>query len=210
MNRRDQDRGRRPAKRSRSPDERDRSPREDKRRRPHDHEKEREPPTSPRATRHTTRLHGRDDRSHREDEDRRERDSRSRNRRGNFSLSWSPSFPSNRQDEQSRYDRDARSVNSTSKPGSERIRTDRKLPALDQSSTEPKLPAKPQVITAKRLLEELEENEPPLSKVLGFSGFKTTKGKKHVDYGGVQLIKKRKYRQYMNRPGGFNRPIDAA
>lgn len=102
-------------------------------------------------------------------------------------------------------------MTSTSKSESERIRTDRKLPTLEQSSsTAPKLPAKSQVITAKRLLEELEENEPPLSKVLGFSGFKTTKGKKHVDYSGVQLIKKRKYRQYMNRLGGFNRPIDAA
>ena len=102
-------------------------------------------------------------------------------------------------------------MNSTSKPESEKLRTDRNVPTLQHSlSTEPKPPTKPEVITAKSLLEELEENEPPLSQVLGFSGFKTTKGKKHVDYGGVQLIKKRKYRQYMNRPGGFNRPIDAA
>jgi hypothetical protein len=61
-------------------------------------------------------------------------------------------------------------------------------------------------ITASSLL---DEDDPPLSKVLGFSRFSTTKGKKHEDYGGVeQTVKTRKYRQYMNRPGGFNRPLD--
>jgi translation initiation factor IF-3 len=54
----------------------------------------------------------------------------------------------------------------------------------------------------------LDEDDPPISKVLGFSRFSSTKGKKHEDYGGIQqTVKKRKYRQYMNRPGGFNRPL---
>jgi U4/U6.U5 tri-snRNP-associated protein 3 len=44
--------------------------------------------------------------------------------------------------------------------------------------------------------------------LMGFSRFSSTKGKKHVDYGGVETHKTRKYRQYMNRPGGFNRPLD--
>jgi len=45
---------------------------------------------------------------------------------------------------------------------------------------------------------------------MGFSGFDTTKGKKVKgnDVGDVHVIVKRKYRQYMNRKGGFNRPLD--
>jgi len=42
-------------------------------------------------------------------------------------------------------------------------------------------------------------------------GFETTKGK-HVDgnYKGMTKVKSvRQYRQYMNRRGGFNRPLDA-
>jgi len=56
----------------------------------------------------------------------------------------------------------------------------------------------------------LYEEDPPLSKLMGFSRFHSTKGKKHEDFGAVDLIKKRTYRQYMNRPGGFNRPLDGA
>lgn len=48
----------------------------------------------------------------------------------------------------------------------------------------------------------------------GFAGFGSTKGQKikenHVSAakGTVGRIVKRHYRQYMNRPGGFNRPLD--
>jgi U4/U6.U5 tri-snRNP-associated protein 3 len=66
-------------------------------------------------------------------------------------------------------------------------------------------PVKVGPITASSML---DEDDPPISKVLGFSRFSSTKGKKHEDYGGIQqTVKKRKYRQYMNRPGGFNRPL---
>jgi U4/U6.U5 tri-snRNP-associated protein 3 len=219
MNRRELDsRERRPAKRSRSPDEHDRSPREDKRRRPPEREREH----SPRATRQSSRLNnGRDDRRPREDEerrerddkrerDRRERDSRSRGRRGRSPpVSWR-SFSSNRQDEQSRYEREKRPVNS-SKADGEKPRSERKHPPLPPSTEPPSEPGQKKAITASALLEDLDESESEsLAKVLGFSRFSTTKGKKHVDYGGVQLIKSREYRQYMNRPGGFNKPIDQA
>lgn len=46
--------------------------------------------------------------------------------------------------------------------------------------------------------------------VMGFAGFSTTKNK-HVDgnaEGEAKLNRPRKYRQYMNRRGGFNRPLD--
>lgn len=54
------------------------------------------------------------------------------------------------------------------------------------------------------------EEEKEMAKLLGFSKFDTTKGKKVPgnQVGAVRVIKKRRYRQYMNRKGGFNRPLD--
>ncbi|KAL8400610.1 hypothetical protein RB594_000855 [Gaeumannomyces avenae] len=45
--------------------------------------------------------------------------------------------------------------------------------------------------------------------MMGFGGFGTTKNKKIVgnDVGGIRKEKKTEYRQYMNRQGGFNRPL---
>lgn len=52
--------------------------------------------------------------------------------------------------------------------------------------------------------------EQDMMRMMGFCGFDTTKGKKVEgnDVGAVHVILKRKYRQYMNRKGGFNRPLD--
>lgn len=62
--------------------------------------------------------------------------------------------------------------------------------------------------------EDMEE-EDVMTKLLGFSGdFGSTKGKavednkKTAARGAVSKNKARKYRQYMNRKGGFNRPLD--
>lgn len=55
----------------------------------------------------------------------------------------------------------------------------------------------------------LEDKE--MSKLLGFSNFDSTKGKQvpgNNQIGAVHVVKKRRYRQYMNRKGGFNRPLD--
>eukprot|EP00440_Ansanella_granifera_P068599 gb/GFBE01074415.1/.p1 GENE.gb/GFBE01074415.1/~~gb/GFBE01074415.1/.p1 ORF type:complete len:144 (+),score=35.81 gb/GFBE01074415.1/:1-432(+) len=51
-----------------------------------------------------------------------------------------------------------------------------------------------------------------LSKMMGFSAFDSSKGKDHgsSDLSDVKRATKRQYRQYMNRRGGFNRPLDAA
>mmetsp|Transcript_734 Transcript_734/g.1536 ORF Transcript_734/g.1536 Transcript_734/m.1536 type:complete len:150 (-) Transcript_734:242-691(-) len=48
-------------------------------------------------------------------------------------------------------------------------------------------------------------------KMMGFSAFDSTKGKDHSasDLGDVKRATKRQYRQYMNRRGGFNRPLDS-
>ena len=60
-------------------------------------------------------------------------------------------------------------------------------------------------------LEGKSQEEIDMLKLMGFSTFDTTKGK-HVDGAcnafAVNIQQKRKYRQYMNRKGGFNRPLD--
>jgi U4/U6.U5 tri-snRNP-associated protein 3 len=62
-------------------------------------------------------------------------------------------------------------------------------------------------------LEGLDEEE-QMRKLMGIDGFGTTKGKKVEDNhstsarGVVQKNKARKYRQYMNRKNGFNRPLE--
>ncbi|WBW75414.1 U4/U6 X U5 tri-snRNP complex subunit [Schizosaccharomyces osmophilus] len=55
-----------------------------------------------------------------------------------------------------------------------------------------------------------EELDPvaDMQSMMGFSGFGTTTGKKHGDVGDVFKQRKARYRQYMNRPGGFNRPLE--
>lgn len=56
-----------------------------------------------------------------------------------------------------------------------------------------------------------EDDEGALAALMGFSSFDSTKGKKVEgnDVGMATVAVKRKYRQYMNRRGGFNRPLDA-
>ena len=198
MNRREHDRDRRPPKRSRSPDEREPSQRDDKRRRPPANERRPERSRSPRGTRSSTTQNGRDDRRSRRDE-RRDRDSRSRKQGTPYNDYLT------RLDEQNRYDRD-RKPPSNSQAEPDTTTTNDRKPPPPKPSTKIEPPAKPKPITSATLLEE--EEDLPISKLMGFSRFSTTKGQKHEDYGAVDLIKKRTYRQYMNRPGGFNRPLD--
>ncbi|KAI9269272.1 hypothetical protein BDA99DRAFT_435272, partial [Phascolomyces articulosus] len=52
-----------------------------------------------------------------------------------------------------------------------------------------------------------DDDETKMMKLMGFSGFETTKNQ-HVpgtDVSGASVKKALKYRQYMNRRGGFNR-----
>eukprot|EP00941_MAST-03F_sp_MAST-3F-sp1_P000273 g273.t1 len=65
----------------------------------------------------------------------------------------------------------------------------------------------------RRSLDELTEEE-KMMRLMGFSSLSSTKGKKvssnHTTdaKGAVAVSQKRKYRQYMNRSGGFNRSLD--
>lgn len=59
-------------------------------------------------------------------------------------------------------------------------------------------------------LDGKSDQEVEMMKIMGFSDFDTTKNKKVKgnNTGAVHTVVKRKYRQYMNRKGGFNRPLD--
>ncbi|XP_071827500.1 uncharacterized protein [Apostichopus japonicus] len=60
-------------------------------------------------------------------------------------------------------------------------------------------------------LETMSEEDKEMYKIMGFVNFDTTKGKKTAEStnaDAAQILEKRKYRQYMNRRGGFNRPLD--
>ncbi|KEI38089.1 uncharacterized protein L969DRAFT_18874 [Mixia osmundae IAM 14324] len=56
-----------------------------------------------------------------------------------------------------------------------------------------------------------DDDAAAMAALMGFGGFGTTKGH-HVagnnDIGTADVKKERVYRQYMNRRGGFNRPLD--
>lgn len=58
-------------------------------------------------------------------------------------------------------------------------------------------------------LTQVDDDSEMMQQMLGISGFGTTAGKKHAQVGAINKVKQTKYRQYMNRPGGFNRPLDS-
>jgi U4/U6.U5 tri-snRNP-associated protein 3 len=56
---------------------------------------------------------------------------------------------------------------------------------------------------------EVDDDMAAMQAMMGFGGFGTTKNKKIAgnNVGAVRKEKKTEYRQYMNRQGGFNRPL---
>ena len=61
---------------------------------------------------------------------------------------------------------------------------------------------------------EDDSEEAQKARLIGFGGFGSTKGKEVADNqhgaarGAVKKNQNRSYRQYMNRRGGFNRPLE--
>ncbi|CAL1616445.1 unnamed protein product [Knipowitschia caucasica] len=78
-----------------------------------------------------------------------------------------------------------------------------------KESKQPK--AKPIQMSAEDMEGKTEE-EIEMIKLMGFGAFDSSKGKKRNDSSvhahAINVSMKRKYRQYMNRKGGFNRPLD--
>ncbi|KAI4821226.1 U4/U6.U5 small nuclear ribonucleoprotein 27 kDa protein isoform X1 [Pseudochaenichthys georgianus] len=81
----------------------------------------------------------------------------------------------------------------------------------DEDSKEPKEKAAKPILISEEDMEGKTEEEIEMMKLMGFGSFNSTKGKKtdgSVNAFAVNTSMKRKYRQYMNRKGGFNRPLD--
>ena len=95
---------------------------------------------------------------------------------------------------------------------------DLELAALDERNNAPQEDSapKPQEEIIQVNQEELEglDEEEQMRKLLGFDGFGSTKGEAVKDNqssaarGVAAKNKARKYRQYMNRKNGFNRPLE--
>lgn len=101
----------------------------------------------------------------------------------------------------------SRSCEKTTSRRSRSISTHSKDAAYPSSSTRSK--AQCSKITEADL-EGKSPEEIDMLRTMGFCSFDTTKHKKVEgnNVGEVHVILKRKYRQYMNRKGGFNRPLD--
>lgn len=59
-------------------------------------------------------------------------------------------------------------------------------------------------------MDEDEDDETRMRRIMGFGGFRSTKNTKvpgNDKMFAVRKEKETKYRQYMNRVGGFNRPL---
>ena len=141
-------------------------------------------------------------RKHSRERNRRRSKSRSRTR----SISRSPRYRRDKKGSPSRRDRSAsssRSSSSSSHIGLTLGNIKQKQTALTNSD-------KPIILDPNEIAGKTQE-EIEMLKLMGFSGFDSTKGK-HVDGScnayAVNIQQKRRYRQYMNRKGGFNRPLD--
>jgi U4/U6.U5 tri-snRNP-associated protein 3 len=93
---------------------------------------------------------------------------------------------------------------------------DKELEVLDQEQIQEKERFKPQDTIIEVNQDELEglDEEEQMKMLLGFDGFGSTKGEAVQDNqnsaarGAAAKNKARKYRQYMNRKNGFNRPLE--
>lgn len=63
----------------------------------------------------------------------------------------------------------------------------------------------------RRYKEEKPIDEAMMMRTMGFASFDSTKGKDHTESSvhGLKKTTRRQYRQYMNRRGGFNRPLES-
>ena len=74
--------------------------------------------------------------------------------------------------------------------------------------------SKPERVVQSAEVFEVRLSEAQMARLMGFGGFGSTKGKEVADNqhgaarGAVKKNQNRSYRQYMNRRGGFNRPLE--
>lgn len=112
-----------------------------------------------------------------------------------------------------KYENDAR-LHSTSSVSSKKLpredKSKRTGPTRSSSNNSNHVNDAKNVEKSEMGLEGSASEEQEMLKLMGFGNFDSTKGKKVPgnNVSAVHVIHKRKYRQYMNRKGGFNRPLD--
>lgn len=150
-----------------------------------------------------------DDRRHRNDSDHNESSSKSNSRRsGNRDTlrDGSPSRPSYRPVHDPDDDRDSAAAS----PQSSRVRPGNIQDSRHGTSNDAPTPGG----TGDGAYGDGEEqDEAQIAAMMGFGGFGTTKGQKvsgNVKGSVAKVAKRIEYRQYMNRPGGFNRELSPA
>lgn len=162
----------------------------------------------PRRSRSRSPRKDRERRRDRERDRKHRRRSRSRSRSRSppryRSRSRSPRYRSRSRSPRNRYRSRSRS------PGRRRERRNNPVrDARTDDDGEVRFIMEEKAIDTSQLVDKTDE-EKEMYKVMGFLSFDTTK-EKHVIGNQVyvaNVVHKRKYRQYMNRRGGFNRPLD--
>ncbi|XP_011840432.1 PREDICTED: U4/U6.U5 small nuclear ribonucleoprotein 27 kDa protein [Mandrillus leucophaeus] len=107
--------------------------------------------------------------------------------------------------------RERRRSRSTSRERERRRRERSRSRERDRRRSRSRSPHRRRSRFAEEDLEGKTEEEIEMMKLMGFASFDSTKGKKvdgSVNAYAINVSQKRKYRQYMNRKGGFNRPLD--
>ncbi|TIA42423.1 hypothetical protein D6C78_01091 [Aureobasidium pullulans] len=174
---------------------RDQSPRASDHRRPYSDRRDH----NPRDTRDTRDSRPRRDRSN--SRDRAPHSSRGGGRGGN---AYRGSDRDNRQNR-------SRSPNRSSYNGNNNYTRQRSPPRAPRGApnNRDRKPVKAEEPPA-QVIDPNEDEETAMKRVMGFVGFRSTKNTKvpgNDKLYGVRKDKKTEYRQYMNRVGGFNRPL---
>ncbi|THV70027.1 hypothetical protein D6D06_01836 [Aureobasidium pullulans] len=174
---------------------RDQSPRASDHRRPYSDRRDH----NPRDTRDTRDSRPRRDRSN--SRDRAPHSSRGGGRGGN---AYRGSDRDNRQNRSRSPNRSSYNVNNNNTRQRSPPRAPRGAP-----NTRDRKPVKAEEPPA-QVIDPNEDEETAMKRVMGFVGFRSTKNTKvpgNDKLYGVRKDKKTEYRQYMNRVGGFNRPL---
>ncbi|KAJ8025664.1 U4/U6.U5 small nuclear ribonucleoprotein 27 kDa protein [Holothuria leucospilota] len=148
-----------------------------------------------------TRSRSRSPRRERRRSTSRERERRRRERHRSHSRS-----PKRHRRSRSRSPRRRRSISPRRRSRSRSV----EIIEIDKPETSQNVPVERKELD-KETLQGLTDEDQEMYKIMGFVNFDTTKGKKtdsSTNMSDSQILEKRKYRQYMNRRGGFNRPLD--
>ncbi|KAF8911077.1 hypothetical protein CPB84DRAFT_1763301 [Gymnopilus junonius] len=95
-------------------------------------------------------------------------------------------------------------------PSSQLERANSNPTSSSRPNLDPDTPQRPAEEEGEAMDDDMNDEDAAMMGMMGMNGFGTTKGKHVVgnQIGAVNIKKVRTWRQYMNRRGGFNRPLD--